>query len=324
MVTEQYRVIDSDINKILEIKQDIYDSIVNKGVDIQNNTPFENYPDKIDSIIVGENQVGIPRKVTAQGLYSWPSNFTFSLPSGVTTVDSYGLYYAFYHCKGIAHADLSNIINLNTPYSLRFCFSESTLSSFDLSNLQSISGEWCLHSAFSYCSNLTTVSFPKLSSITGTAALAYAFSYCSNLTTVSFPLLTEVRQASLSTAFGSCSSLTSVDFSNLTTCNYSSGLYFCFNECTSLTTIAFPKLSSIAGSSVLQQAFRNCTALKTISFPALTTSSFGSYTNQFNNMLQGVTGCTVHFPASIKTTIQDWSDVTSGFGGTNTTVLFDL
>jgi hypothetical protein len=61
-----------------------------------------------------------------------------------------------------------------------------------------------------------------------------------------------------------------------------------------------------------------------VSFPALTTSSFGPSTNQFNNMLQGCSNVTVHFPATIQSTIGNWSSVTSGFNGTNTTVLFDL
>ena len=41
-------------------------------------------------------------------------------------------------------------------------------------------------------------------------------------------------------------------------------------------------------------------------------------------MLQGVTGCTVHFPSNLQSVIGSWSDVTAGFGGTNTTVLYDL
>ena len=74
----------------------------------------------------------------------------------------------------------------------------------------------------------------------------------------------------------------------------------------------------------LDYLFNGCTNLTTVSFPALTTSSFGNYTNQFNNMLSGCSGVTVHFPAAIQSTIGNWSSVTSGFGGTNTTVLFDL
>lgn len=62
----------------------------------------------------------------------------------------------------------------------------------------------------------------------------------------------------------------------------------------------------------------------TLYFPALTPSSFGSYTNQFNSMFATGSDNTVHFPAAIQSTIGSWSDVQNGFGGTNTTVLFDL
>lgn len=43
-----------------------------------------------------------------------------------------------------------------------------------------------------------------------------------------------------------------------------------------------------------------------------------------NNVLSGVRSCTVHFPAAIQSTIGNWTSVQNGFGGTNTTVLFDL
>ena len=41
-------------------------------------------------------------------------------------------------------------------------------------------------------------------------------------------------------------------------------------------------------------------------------------------MLSGCSNVTVHFPAEWQTAMSTWSNVTNGFGGTNTTVLFDL
>ena len=64
--------------------------------------------------------------------------------------------------------------------------------------------------------------------------------------------------------------------------------------------------------------------LASIFFPSLNSNFFGSYTNQFKGIPQGVTGCTVHFPSNLQSVIGSWFDVTAGFGGTNTTVLFDL
>ena len=121
-----------------------------------------------------------------------------------------------------------------------------------------------------------------------------------------------------------CTNLTTLDLSSFTGTSATNGLSALADGCTNLTQVNLSSLASIAGSSALGSAFRNCTSLTSLSFPALTSTSFGSYTNQFNNMLQGVTGCTVHFPSNLQSVIGSWTDVTAGFGGTNTTVLFDL
>ena len=101
-------------------------------------------------------------------------------------------------------------------------------------------------------------------------------------------------------------------------------MYHAFHGCTGLTSVDLSSLTTVRGSSAMKKAFTNCTKLKTLSFPALTSKSFGSDTGQFDEMLTSVTGCTVHFPSNLQSVIGSWSSVTSGFGGTNTTVLFDL
>ena len=96
-----------------------------------------------------------------------------------------------------------------------------------------------------------------------------------------------------------------------------------FSRCTSLTNVSgFAALSDL-GREACEEMFKN-SGVTTLSFPALKSTSFGSRTDQFKNMLSGVTGCTVHFPSNLQAVIGSWADVTSGFGGTNTTVLFDL
>jgi hypothetical protein len=116
--------------------------------------------------------------------------------------------------------------------------------------------------------------------------------------------------------------LTGSEFSGVTSIgNY--GLYYAFYNCTGLTGSV--DLSSVTSIGVygMQNAFYR-TGITDLYFNSLTSSSFGSYTNQFNNMLGGVTGCTVHFPSNLQSVIGSWASVTNGFGGTNTTVLFDL
>lgn len=99
---------------------------------------------------------------------------------------------------------------------------------------------------------------------------------------------------------------------------------YAFYYCTGLTSLNLPSMTILNTSGAMTYAFSHCTNLTSLSFPSLTSTSFGSYTNQFNNMLSNVTGCTVHFPSNLQSVIGSWTDVTNGFGGTNTTVLFDL
>lgn len=103
-----------------------------------------------------------------------------------------------------------------------------------------------------------------------------------------------------------------------------SALAYAFSGCINLTTpVVFTGITTL-DNSCLQNCFQNCTGLTSISFPDLKSTSFGSYTNQFNNMLLNVTDCTVHFPSNLQGVIGSWADITAGFGGTNTVVLWDL
>ena len=134
---------------------------------------------------------------------------------------------------------------------------------------------------------------------------------------------TDVGARALCYAFRGCTSLTSVDLSSLTTVSGNNSFQDAFYECRAITSISFTSLTDVSGNGAFNYAFYRCTSLTNLSFPALTTSSFGSYTNQFVSMLSGIYGCTVHFPAAIQTEVASLSGYPS-FGGSNTTVLFDL
>lgn len=278
---------------------DIADAIRGKNGSQDTYKPSE-MPAAITAIPAGGG--GIPREVNASGVYGWPTeNFTFSLPAGATDVAEKALYQAFDGCKTIVAANLSSLTTISTHQTFYTAFRSCTsLTSVDISSLVSISGSTTFDTAFRGCTSLTSFSASSLTTITGSSA---------------FP-----------TSFYGCTALASVDFSSLVTVGPLASYAFAsaFYGCTALTSADFSSLATISGGVIFQNAFRGCTSLTSLSFPALTTSSFGSYTNQFDNMLQGVTGCTVHFPSAIQSTIGSWSSVTGGFGGTNTTVLFDL
>lgn len=244
--------------------------------------------------------VGPTREVDANGKYWYPTqNFSFSLPSNATDAGDNALYYAFFQCFN--------------------------LTSVDFSSLTTVSGASALCRVCYNCSRITSADFSSLATISGPAALSYAFCNCSRLTSASFPVLTTVSGSdAFSNAFYSCGDITSVSFPALTTVSGSSAFSRAFCYCYDLTTVSFPALDSISGGGAFYSAFQNCSNLTSLSFPALTASSFGSNTNQFDNMLNRCSGVTVHFPSAVQSTIGNWSSVTSGFGGTNTTVLFDL
>ena len=280
----------------------------------------------ITEVQVQVGAIGIPREISNTGVYQISNDVThFSLPSHAHNVGAYALYRSFEEQSSIVSTDLSSLTTLSGDYALyRAFYGCTSLTSVDLSSLTTVSGSG-LYSAFSGCSSLTSVDLSSLTTVSGSNAFRFAFNSCSNLTSVDLRSLTTVSGSSgLFAAFANCTSLTSVDLSPLTTVSGTSALELAFNSCSNLTSIDLSSLTTVSGSSGMYRTFYGCTSLQSLSFPALTADSFGSYTNQFNNMLQGVSGCTVHFPSNLQSVIGSWSDVTNGFGGTNTTVLFDL
>ena len=181
-----------------------------------------------------------------------------------------------------------------------------------------------LEYAFIECENLTgTVSFPSLINIQVYDERCFegTFSY-TGVKAANFSALTTIAA---SNAFGSCfedSSLENINFNALQSITGNYGLTAAFLE-TNLTNVSFPNLTTITGEGALQSTFSGCASLQSLSFPALTTVA-SEDKDIFGWMLDGVVGCTVHFPAALQATIGNWTEVVSGFGGTNTIVLFDL
>ncbi len=132
----------------------------------------------------------------------------------------------------------------------------------------------------------------------------------------------------LFSAFYGCTGIVSANMDALETCNTTSAMQSCFILCSNLVTASFKNLYQIYGSNALNTAFAYATKLEHIYFNSLTTSSFGSYTNQFSNMLQGTgstTTHTLHFPSNLQSTIQTLTGYPN-FGGTSGKVVlsFDL
>lgn len=250
-------------------------------------------------------------------------------PDG-TTYTCVSFFNNAFYGTGITSVDLSSFNPKSTSFNNVFqqAFRNCTsLTTVNLSGVKAILGSSTFNSAFYGDTALTNVNLSNLQTINGNSTCSAMFQNCTALQSIDLSSLTQIsRSSSCNNMFNGCTNLSTVDLSGLTTmvdqsCNYM------FKGCTSLTSFTFSSLNNLQyANASLNYMFQNCTSLTTLSFPALTATSFnnGNYTNQFNNMLSGCSDVTVHFPAVVQSIIGSWSSVTSGFGGTNTTVLFDL
>lgn len=238
--------------------------------------------------------------------------------------------------KSISFPDLENISGSVAIQNI--CYYNSYLNSISFPKLKTVTGTYAANNAFNHCDNLTgAVNFPELTSVSGTGIQSGQMGgmfATTKITSISFPKLTTIGSSSTSTGANmssicsQCKNLAQISFPSLEKIGYS-GLSYSFSGCSALTSVIFPSLTNIFYNGLIS-AFQNCTSLTSISFPSLVSNfnywggSSWSRDYSWQNMLQGVTGCTVHFPSNLQAVIGSDTAVTAGFGGTNTTVLFDL
>lgn len=270
--------------------------------------------------------------------------------SSLTTVEASGLTDAF-HGSSITSLDLSSLTTvLSTNAFTAACSNCTSLTTVDLSNLTNIgfsgtypdniqySGTNFFRTTFYGCTGLTTVDLSSLEYLAGPNG--YIFQDCANLVSVDMSKLKLIYGVGSNTStagaaasmFSGCTSLTSVSLKSLEMIygaytgsssyrGYRPTAANMFYNCTSLVSQKFESLKLVhqyAGCYM----FSSCTSLQDLWFYAFDPSQ--SSTLAFTYMLSGCTDVTVHFPMAAQSSMESWADVTGGFSGTNTTVLFDL
>lgn len=222
----------------------------------------------------------------------------------------------------IVTTNLTEIIDNTTPSSSYkgYLQDNTYVTSVNLNKLQSV-GNNGLYKSFAGCTNIKSVDLSNVKNI-GYNGLWYAFENCVNLATLNLINLQIIGDMGLYCTFINCESLAVANLSSVTTIE-DTGLYNTFSGCKNLISVDLGNVKTI-GRWGLCGAFEGCTNLTSLSFPKLNNNFFGDFTDQFNYMLTGVTGCTVHFPSNLESIIGGWSSVIDEFGGINTTVLFDL
>ena len=342
------------------IDSDIKPENIREGVNILGVTGTEHIPEyyieksltegKLESMAKMINLTGVTEfgDYVLYGAYRGNMGIT-QVPdlSNITALGEHALNTSFRGCENMVGAvDLSNITRLDKASSLYYAFYGDTgITGVNLSNLthiQSDSGTayTCAY-AFAYCTGITGhLDLSKLKTI---GIASYNASPDNDL---------------CNSMFYGCTGITSVDLSNLTgicsSCNLNSNSYTCksmFQNCTSLAsvnldsleniiarntstyicsymfsgtalqTVRFYRLGWIEGASYcFTNFFGNCLSLQEVYFYAL---RMYSGTRPFQSMLSGCSNVTVHFPRN-KSSWGTATDFKNGFGGTNTTILFDL
>lgn len=255
---------------------------------------------------------------------------------------------SFYLCP-ITEINFPKLKTISSSNTLCSTFSGCPLTSISMPELETVSGSLVLSRTFA-STQIESVSFPKLTSASGHQVMAGLFYNCQKLKRAYFPALefidsddstnfafygcglleyvdlsslSKIGLAGLCQFFQNCTSLKTVLFSALEEIE-AGGMTSCFYNC-GIETLSFPELVKINSDYSFGQMCSNCSSLTSISFPKLATiENTSGYNDCFEDMLYGCSNVTVHFPSALEATIGNWSDVLGGFGGTNTTVLFDL
>lgn len=294
----------SEIARIKNNIENSYTACSVKGAYMPSLQNSNNLSSTIDSI---PKETGIPRGVDENGEYGFPPNqFAFSLPPTATSIASGILMNAFKDCTTITDVDLSNLDKITGVETMEyFCQNCTNLTSVNLSNLTMVDGNSVLNSAFMNCNITGHLDLSSLQSVSGSTAMAYTFADNPNITSIDLSGLTSLPSNTVT-----LTGMFMVSSNPLTTLP--------------LSSVSFTSLSYIRGTAPMRNMFQRRTGLQNVYFPAINSNTFGGLTTYFDNILNDVDSCTVHFPSNMQAVIGSWSAVQTGYGGTNITTLFDL
>lgn len=164
----------------------------------------------------------------------------------------------------------------------------------DMSDLNTVSGNYACNSMFNGCTGLTSANLSSLSVVIANYG-------CYNM-------------------FSGCAGLISVNLSNLAAIHGNYGCAYMFTDCTSLTSVDLSALVALIGSNACNSMFSGCTSLATVYIGGTTEIDFGTRTNQFNNMFNSCTqNIDVYAPAANQAKIESFSGYPN-FGGTGNVV----
>ena len=231
-----------NLQTILDIKNDIKDAIIAKGVSVADSDGFGTYASKIESIETGG------------GSGSTADGFDFSVLGYDTTLNN--------SCNDKIQADIdySKTIfdnwNPNTTIAISEFYNDKKLvycPNIDTINVTNMG------SMFSHCESLTTIPLLNTSNVNDMSSM---FTYCSNLQTI--PLLNTSNVTNMSSMFNGCKSLTTIPLLNTSNVTNMSSMFY---NCSTLQSIPLLDTSNVTD---MRYLFYGCDI---INFPKLDTTN---------------------------------------------------
>lgn len=234
--------ISDNLNRIINAKAAIKQSIENKGVTVSDTALLDEYPALIDSIEAG-------------GGDPYYENLFL-----VTTANNTKYSYLFYGSDAatidLSRLDASKVTSMDYMFGNCFSLTELDLSHFDTSKVTD------MDYMFSNCTKLATLDLSNwdTSNVTNMYSM---FQSCSKLTKLDVSHFDTSNVTSMTNMFSSCINLTSIDVSNFninTKANTISGIFY---QCKALTELDCSNwdISHITGTYNITNAFDNCTSL---------------------------------------------------------------
>ena len=260
-----------ELNKVLEIKNNIKQAIADKGVEITDDTAFADYPSKIESIESGGG--GDPYYETLWNActnnntdYSYlfeGYNGTELDVSKFDTSNVQDMNNMFATCQSLKTLDVSNFNTSNVKdmnYMFYYCKELTSLgdiSNFNTSNVKD------MKRMFYNCKKLTSLGDISNWDTSNVKDMAGMFYYCQELTSLGDISNWDTSNVtSMTDMFNYCKLLVSLDLSKWNV-DKVTAMGTMFTQCDSLTTLNVSgwDVSHITGSYVIRTAFDYCKSL---------------------------------------------------------------
>ena len=232
------------LNKLLNTKQAIKQSIIDKGVDVSDDVKFADYPGKIDSIMTGDSEsvwnLFTDNGTRGQYLFYYCNDLTELDVSNLDTSNMTDMTSMFQNCESLTELNLSNFDTSNVKnmsYMFCYCFklTELDLSSFDTSNVTNI------NHMFAYCRELTELDLSNFDTKNITM-MSSIFNQCGELSQLNVNNWDTSKVDRMSQIFDNCKSLTSLNLSNWDISKITASYYgFTAKYCSSLVDFYPPQ-----------------------------------------------------------------------------------